>query len=108
MTTCALEAPPPKAMPQFDHLSFSSIRTYQACPRKFAFKYVEKHPGEFTPSCFAFGGAFHRAVERVHEALMVGNPIPNAGELVSAFDAAWSELVESGTEVRFGKDENRD
>lgn len=106
MSICVLEEPSVKPAFALDHLSFSSIRTYQACPRKFAFKYLEKVPAEFTPSYFAFGGAFHRAVERVHEAMLVGDPIPHAGELASAFDAAWGELLAGGTKVRFAKDED--
>ena len=101
-----LEAPPPKSVPRLDHLSFSSIRTYQSCPRKFAFKYLEKVPEEFTPSYFAFGGAFHRAVERVHEAMIVGEPVPDLGELLNAYDRAWSDLTAERPRIKFAKDED--
>ena len=50
MTICAPEAPSVKPSIWLDHLSFSSIKTYQACPKKFAFKYIERVPEEFTPS----------------------------------------------------------
>ena len=101
-----LEAPPPKAVPRLDHLSFSSIKTYQACPRKFAFKYVEKRPEEFTPSYFVFGGAFHKAVEHVHDAMIVGSAMPDLCELLDTYDRAWSGLVAEKPMVKFSKDED--
>lgn len=45
-----------------DHLSYSSITNYLACPRGWAFKYVENRPTLPTPE-LAFGSAFHGAVE---------------------------------------------
>src|SRR6266700_3994575 len=93
MSTCTLEVPTSKPSIRLDHLSFSSLRTYQACPRKFAFKNVDGVPEEFTPSYFAFGGAFHRAVELVHESMIVGAPVPGADELLNAYDHVWSGLV---------------
>ena len=101
-----LEAPSTKPAVVLDHLSFSSIKTYQSCPRKFAFKYVEKLPEEFTPSYFAFGGAFHKAVERVHEAIIVGEALPDLDELLDAFDRAWLELTAERPQIKFAKDED--
>ena len=106
MSTCAAENPSVKPSTSLDHLSFSSIKTFQACPRKFAFKYLEKVPEEFTPSYFAFGGAFHKAVERVHEAMIVGEPLPELGELLDAFDRAWLDLTAERPQIKFAKDED--
>jgi RecB family exonuclease len=106
MITCALDAPSVKPSIWLDHLSFSSIKTYQACPKKFAFKYIELVPEEFTPSYFSFGGAFHRAVERIHESTIAGEPVPGLDELVDAFDRAWTDLVAERSPVKFSKDED--
>ena len=106
MNACTIETPPLKTAVLFDHLSFSSIKTFQSCPRKFAFKYVEKRPEEFTPSCFTFGGAFHRAVERVHESAIAGGACPELDELLDAFDRAWLELAAERPQIRFSKDED--
>jgi len=106
MTTCSVDAPATKSAVWLDHLSYSSITTYQACPKKFAFKYIEKRAEGFTPSYFAFGGAFHKAVELVHEAMIVGEPLPHVDELVNAFDRAWSELVADRPLVKFAKNED--
>jgi len=43
--------------------SFSSLTTYEDCPRRYAFRYVERLPGEFPPGQFAFGSAIHKAFE---------------------------------------------
>jgi RecB family exonuclease len=43
--------------------SYSSLTTYESCPRRYAFRYVERLPGEFPPGQFAFGSAVHKAFE---------------------------------------------
>jgi len=44
--------------------SYSSLTSYEACPRRYAFRYVERLPGEVAPGQFAFGNAVHTAFER--------------------------------------------
>jgi RecB family exonuclease len=43
--------------------SHSSISTYAACPLRYAYRYVERRPGEVSPGQFAFGNAVHKAFE---------------------------------------------
>jgi len=43
-------APSPVSAVQLDHLSWSGIKTYQTCPRKFRFKYIEQVPEEHKAS----------------------------------------------------------
>jgi DNA helicase-2/ATP-dependent DNA helicase PcrA len=43
--------------------SYSSLTTYEGCPRRYAFRYVERLPGEVPPGQFAFGSAIHKAFE---------------------------------------------
>jgi RecB family exonuclease len=43
--------------------SYSSLTTYEGCPRRYAFRYVERLPGEVSPGQFAFGSAIHKAFE---------------------------------------------
>ncbi len=45
-----------------DHLSYSSISSYLACPRNWSFKYVDKLPTYGTPD-LTIGTAIHGAVE---------------------------------------------
>jgi len=103
--SAVLEAPPPISPAQMDHISFSSIKTYATCPRKFAFKYIERVPEEFKPSSLAFGSAFHSAVERVQEARLQGSALPGIEELLAVFDEAWSRET-SGQDVLFCKEED--
>ncbi len=106
MNACTSEAPCVKPSIWLDHLSFSSIKMYQACPQRFAFKYVDRLSEEFTPSYFAFGGAFHRAVERIHEAMIAGASVPELDCLLDAYDRAWLELLTERPSVKFSKNED--
>jgi hypothetical protein len=70
--------------------SYSSLTTYEACPRRYAFRYVERLPGEVAPGQFAFGNAVHKAFERfVRERIRAraeGAPDPGADLLRLACD----------------------
>lgn len=70
--------------------SYSSLTTYEGCPRRYAFRYVEHLPGEVPPGRFAFGSAVHRAFEvfvRGHiRARTEGGPGPGLEVLTSACD----------------------
>lgn len=91
---------------KLDHLSWSSIQTYRTCPRRFFHRYVERAPEESTAASLIFGGAFHKAVERAHEAGMIGESIPEAGDLMQAYDEAWIEGVNRGMKIQCGKGED--
>src|SRR5450756_1735438 len=103
--SAVMEAPPPMSPAQMDHVSYSSIKTYQTCPRKFAYRYLENVPEEFKPSSLAFGSAFHTAVERVQEARMQGLDVPALDEILAAFDTAWSNET-IGADVQYCKEED--
>jgi len=53
-----------------DHLSYSSISTYQLCPRSWKYRYIDK-PRVPTSPALVFGSAFHDAIER---AMIEGEP----------------------------------
>jgi RecB family exonuclease len=64
MTTIEDPPPSPPSLPPLPACeSFSSLTTYEACPRRYAFRYVERVPGEVRPGQFAFGNAVHKAFE---------------------------------------------
>lgn len=89
-----------------DHLSWSGITTYAACPRKFYYRYIVQATEEFIPASLAFGGAFHRAVELIHQARIEGAPIPGIDALLAGYDGAWQEDTERAPEVVHAKDED--
>ena len=63
----AIDAPhtsfPEADAPLPNRESYSSLTTYEYCPQRYAFRYVERLPGEFPPGQFAFGSAIHKAFE---------------------------------------------
>ncbi len=103
--SAVMEAPSTVSTATLDHISYSSVKTYQTCPRKFAFKYIEQVSEEFKPSSLAFGSAFHSAVERVQEARMQGSGVPALNDVLNAFDTAWSNETCSA-DVQFCKEED--
>lgn len=67
-----------------DTISPTQITTYLQCPRKFAFRYIQRAPAEFKPSGLAFGSAVHGALEMFHRRLLDGDRV-QPEEIVSAF-----------------------
>lgn len=81
-----------------EHLSVSQIGTFLACPRKHAFRYVDRLPAERRSSAAALGTAVHAACAWWQEARM-GGAEPDAAEVRRIFDAAWAaELAGEGIE----------
>lgn len=70
-----------------EHLSFSGISKYMACPRSWKFKYIEQQP-EKKSSALAFGSAFHDAIESY---VIRTNPEQTIKE---KWDAAWAKQAE--------------
>jgi putative RecB family exonuclease len=72
--------------------SHSSLSTYAACPRRYAFRYVERLPGEVPRWWFTFGSAVHRAFEAFDRARIRarrdGMPAPGYGILARSFGEA--------------------
>ena len=52
-------APPPKRY----YLSYSAVRTFQACPLRYRFRYIDGLPEDCVSSSLVFGSAIHAAVE---------------------------------------------
>lgn len=60
-----------------NHLSYSSISTYQLCPRSWRYRYIDK-PRVATSPALVFGSAFHNTIEA---AIQGGGPL----------DTLWAE-----------------
>lgn len=101
-TMPASRLPPPK--PARDYLSYSAITTYQGCPLRYYFRYVEGLPEKTVSSSLVFGAAVHRAVEHHFNELMAGNEPPPLDALVGEYDRHWAETEPQG--VQFGKDDD--
>jgi hypothetical protein len=82
----------------------------RACPRKFAFQYVEKARPDFVPSSLIFGGSIHAALELYFRAKLEGLVV-TLEALLSAYHDEWNKRpVTSGepVPVRYNKKENAD
>ncbi len=92
-------APPPKR----DYLSYSAVRTFQGCPLKYRFRYIDGLPEECVSSALVFGSAIHAVVEFFFSQQLAGEEEPSLDELLSVYQQSWRDRSEQ--EVRFGKTE---
>jgi hypothetical protein len=87
-----------------DYISWSAISTYQQCPLRFMFRYVERLTEQTVGASLVFGGAIHTAVERHFRDLLDGNPAPDIGTLLDVYQDACD--ARDGAQVIFGKEES--
>ena len=77
-------------LPKYE--SYSSLSTFEGCPRRYALRYVERQTGIVTPTQYAFGSAVHAAFEAFVRARIAARdswlPGPNLETLRSAFGGA--------------------
>ena len=67
-------------------LSYSSINTYETCPRQYRYAYVDRVPGRPSPA-LSFGNSLHGALYRFHNRpVPVAPPLP---ELLELLDDEW-------------------
>ncbi len=88
--TGGLPAGAPSDLPRYE--SYSSLSTFEGCPARYGFRYVERLPGIVTPSQYAFGKAIHAAFEAFVRARIAARdswlPGPDAATIASAFGIA--------------------
>jgi CRISPR/Cas system-associated exonuclease Cas4 (RecB family) len=103
----ALQQVPARAPPkQFDHISYSAVSTFQACPLRFYFRYVLGLPERTISASLVMGTALHRAVQYHFERLMVGETGTDLDALLAVFQDAWESYSEQ--RILFGKGDDRD
>jgi putative RecB family exonuclease len=107
MTLAILESNPANAVAAAltgrDYLSFTQISTFQSCPLRWYFQYVEARASERVGSGLAFGAAIHSALECHYRAALAGEPRPTLDTLLAAYGNAWA--VQARTPLQFGKSE---
>ncbi|MDF1845045.1 MAG: PD-(D/E)XK nuclease family protein [Rubripirellula sp.] len=92
--------------PKRDYLSYSAVRTFQSCPLKYRFRYIDGLPEECVSSALVFGSAIHAAVEFFFSQQLAGEEEPGLDELLDVYQQSWWDRSEH--EVRFGKTETAD
>jgi RecB family exonuclease len=87
-----------------DYISWSAISTFQQCPLRFFWRYIERLPEPTIAASLVFGGAIHASLEHHFRELLDGNPPPDIGDLLDAYDGACQ--ARDDAEIVFGKDES--
>lgn len=95
-------APPPTR----DYLSYSAVRTFQGCPLKYRFRYIDGLPEDRVASSLVFGSAIHAAVEFYFTQQLAGEVEPDLNGLLAVYQQSWRDR--SQQEVRFNKSETAD
>jgi len=72
-----------------DYLSYSAVRTFQSCPLKYRFRYVDGLPEACTSSSLVFGSAIHAAIEAYFQARLVDDPLPDLDVLMASYRQYW-------------------
>lgn len=85
-----------------DYVSFSAISTYQQCPLRYYFRYIEGLDEPFVSASLALGGAVHSSAEYHFNELMCGNSPPDHDTLLDVFWNGWKSRAETA-EIQFGK-----
>jgi len=92
--------------PGRDHISFSSVSTYQSCPLRYFFRYVLGLPEDTVSASLVFGSAIHSALQHHYEQLLIGEEAPDLDELLDVFQRKWEEYDQDA--ILFPKSDNRD
>ena len=92
--------------PTRDYLSYSAVRTFQSCPLKYRFRYIDGLPEDCVSSSLVFGSAIHAAVEFFFSQQLAGEEAPSLDELLDVYQQSWRDRSEQ--EVRFAKTETAD
>ena len=78
-------ATPPSPKVERNYLSFSAVRTYQSCPLKYRFRYVDQLPEAVVSASLVFGSAIHAAVELHMRCRLEGAVTPDLTQLLEVY-----------------------
>jgi len=90
-------------VPSFSH---SKLTTYQQCPQKYKFRYVDEIPPPVRSIELHLGDTVHRALEKLYADALLGK-LQSSDESLAFYQAKWDEsyspqmrIVRSGTNAR--------
>ena len=89
-----------------DYLSYSAVRTFQSCPLKYRFRYVDGLAEDGVSSSLIFGSAIHAAVEFYFTQQLNGASAPSLDTLLDVYQQSWQDRAEDN--IQFGKTETQD
>ena len=88
-----------------DYVSHTQISTFQRCPLRWHFQYVERCAPESVSVGLAIGRSIHAALEHHFRSLREGNGRPSLVELLEVFHASWED--HAAVPILFGRDTDR-
>src|SRR5713226_2523516 len=93
----------PESLPSFSH---SKLATYQQCPQKYKFRYIDEIPPPIRSIEIHLGDTVHRALEKLYADAMQGQT-QSYDEILAFYQQKWDEgytpqmrIVRSGTTAR--------
>ena len=89
-----------------NYLSYSAVRTFQSCPLKYRFRYVDGLAEDCVSSSLIFGSAIHAAVEFYFTQQLSGSPAPSLDILLDVYQQSWQDRAKDN--IQFGKSETQD
>lgn len=89
-----------------DYVSYSAIRTFQSCPLKYRYRYVDGLAEERVSAGLIFGSAIHAALEFYYSEQLSGAVTPTIEDLLVRYDQSWSDRP--AVEVEYSGAETRD
>jgi len=89
-----------------DYLSYSAVRTFQSCPLKYRFRYVDGLAEDCVSSSLIFGSAIHAAVEFYFRQQLCHESLPSLDTLLDVYQQSWSDRAEDN--IQYGKSETQD
>ena len=93
----------PETTRRRNYLSYSAVKTFQSCPLKYRFRYVDGLLESSVSSSLVFGTAIHSAVEFYFQSLLTGDSQPGLEALKAVYQQSW-EARQPG-EIHFGASE---
>lgn len=87
-----------------NHISYSALSTFTACPLRYHFRYVQGLPEETVGAGLVLGAGMHRGLQHHFEQLLAGLPAPSLDLLLDIFWEEWR--CHEHQEILFGKGED--
>ncbi len=84
------------------HLSYSEIRTFQACPLKWHFQYVEQAEPEQISAAMVMGSSIHAAIEHHLACVLASDETPSLDQLMEVYRNRWQEEATT-VPLQFGR-----
>lgn len=87
------------------YLTYSEVKTFQTCPLRWHFAYVEKAKPEQLSSAMLLGSCVHAAVQAYFQAMLGADILPTIDQLMETYHKHWTEESD-GIPIQYGKSQD--